>query len=112
MKDSILHSIFIHAALLLVVGCAVHKPATVTELSPEVMSARDYVAAVAAKLPLWDADSTARFETVEIATVKADIAMATDANTEQQFLADVDKLEKDFNDLMVLDELLKQNYYI
>ncbi len=38
--------------------------------------ARDYVLAVADKMPLWDADAISRYERVEIATVKADICMA------------------------------------
>ncbi len=38
--------------------------------------ARDYVVAVADKMPLWDADDISRYERAEIATVKADICMA------------------------------------
>ena len=42
----------------------------------EIAEAKDFVVAVADKMPLWDADAISRYELVEIATVKADIAMA------------------------------------
>ena len=53
----------------------------------EISEAKDYVLAVADKMPLWDADAISRYERVEIATVKADIAMAQQSRRESPFLA-------------------------
>lgn len=67
------------------------------------------MASIASKIPLWDVDYTARLETVEIATVKADIAVATQAATEKEFIAAANKLQRDFAVLQALDIRLKQN---
>ena len=71
-------SCLIHGlAFLLLVGCAAHRPVPVPVLpDAEISEAKDFVVAVADKMPLWDADAISRYELVEIATVKADIAMA------------------------------------
>ena len=75
---------------------------------PEVSEARDFVVAVADKMPLWDADAISRYERVEIATVKADIAMAQQAEEKGQFLEYVAKLHDDWDALVALDEMLKK----
>ena len=99
--------------LLLLIGCAVRKPVAVPGPSPEIMEGRDFVARVDAKMPQWDADQDlARYERVEIATVKADIAMATEADTEADFLQDVTKLREDWDTLCVLDEQLQRELLI
>jgi hypothetical protein len=49
---------------------------------------------------------------VEIATVKADIAMATEADTETDFLRDVAKLHEDWDKLCVLDQQLQREFFI
>jgi hypothetical protein len=93
-------------------GCAVRKP-VVPGVSQEIMDGRDFVARVDAKMPQWDADQDlARYERVEIATVKADIAMATEADTEADFLRDVAKLRADWDTLCVLDQQLQRDLFV
>ena len=64
--------------LLILLGCAVHRPVVAARAlpDPEISEAKDFVAAVAGKMPMWDADAISKYERVEIAVVKADIAMA------------------------------------
>ena len=79
-------SCLIHGVLLLILlGCAAHRPIAVAPAlpDPEIAEAKDFVVAVADKMPLWDADDISRYERVEIATVKADIAMAQQAAGER-----------------------------
>ena len=65
------------AFLLLLLGCAAHQArGRAGAADTEISEAKDFVVAVADKMPLWDADAISRYELVEIATVKADIAMA------------------------------------
>ena len=75
---------------------------------PEISEAKDFVLAVADKMPLWDADAISRYERVEIATVKADIAMAQQAQGRGPFLEYVAKLRDDWDALVALDEMLKK----
>jgi hypothetical protein len=71
-------SCLIHGLLLFVAGCSAHRPVAAVAVSdPEVSDAREFVGAVADKMPLWDEDAISRYERVEIATVKADIAVAS-----------------------------------
>jgi hypothetical protein len=49
----------------------------------EISEGREFVGAVAGKMPMWDADAISRYERVEIATVKADIAMAQQAEEKE-----------------------------
>jgi len=49
---------------------------------------------------------------VEIATVKADIAMAQQEENTSAFLADVTKLHNDWDALVALDEMLKKESLI
>jgi hypothetical protein len=106
-------SCLVHLCVIVMLnGCAVRKPA-VARVSQEIMDGRDFVARVDAKIPQWDADQDlARYERVEIATVKADIAMATEADTEADFLRDVTKLREDWDRLCVLDEQLQREFFI
>jgi hypothetical protein len=106
-------SCLVHLCIFLTLnGCAVRKP-VVTGVSQEIMDGRDFVARVDAKMPQWDADQDlARYERVEIATVKADIAMATEADTEADFLRDVAKLREDWDTLCVLDQQLQRELFI
>ena len=87
-------SCLIHGALfLLLLGCAAHRPVVAPVLpDQEISEAKDFVLAVADKMPLWDADAISRYERVEIATVKADIAMARQTGERGPFLACVAKL--------------------
>jgi hypothetical protein len=103
-------SCLIHGVLLLLaLGCAAHLPVTAPHVpDAEIAEARAFVAGVADKMPLWDADAISRYERVEIATVKADIAMAQQDQEEGRFLEDVSKLHQDWNTLLALDELLKK----
>jgi aromatic ring-opening dioxygenase catalytic subunit (LigB family) len=103
-------SCLIHGALLLLVsGCAAHRLVTAPVLpDTEITEAKDFVVAVADKMPLWDADSISRYELVEIATVKADIAMAQQAEEKGPFLEYVGKLHIDWDALVALDEMLKK----
>jgi hypothetical protein len=103
-------SCLIHGALLVLCsGCTVHKP-VVARLIPDAdtSEARSFVVAVADKMPLWDADAISRYERVEIATVKADIAMAQQDGDKDSFLEDVNKLHQDWEALLALDILLKE----
>ncbi len=71
-------SCLIHGVLLLLLlGCATHRPILLNAVpDAEIAQARDFVGAVADKMPMWDEDAISCYERVEIATVKADIAMA------------------------------------
>ena len=106
-------SCLIHGVLFLILlGCAAHRPIAVAPdrslPDPEVAEARDYVLAVADKMPLWDADAISRYERVEIATVKADIAMAQQEQERGPFLEYVARLRDDWDALVALDERLKK----
>jgi hypothetical protein len=104
-------SCLIHGLLLLVAGCSAHRPVaavTVPRPDAEISDAKEFVAAVADKMPLWDADAISRYERVEIATVKADIAMAQLEEEKGTFLEDVAKLHDDWDALVALDEMLKK----
>jgi hypothetical protein len=106
-------SCLIHGFLLFVAGCSAHRPiAAVLVPDPEVSDARDFVGAVADKMPLWDADTISRYERVEIATVKADIAMAQQEEEKGPLLEDVTKLHGDWDALVALDEMLKKESLI
>ncbi len=97
------------AFLLLLLGCAAHRPAAAPVLpDTEISEAKDFVVAVADKMPLWDADAISRYELVEIATVKADIAMAQQTEERAPFLACVARLHDDWDALVALDEMLKK----
>ncbi len=63
---------------------------------------------VAEKMPLWDADAISRYERAAIATVKADIALAQQDGEKDSFLDDVTKLHQDWEALLALDSLLKE----
>ena len=103
-------SCLIHGLLLLaLLGCAAHRPIPVEPVpDAEVTEARDFVTAVADKMPLWDADAISRYEQVEIATVKADIAMAQRTVERGAFLEYVARLHDDWDALVALDERLKK----
>ena len=102
-------SCVIHGLLLLAAGCSAHRPvATIAVPDPEISDAKEFVSAVAGKMPLWDADDISRYERAEIATVKADIAMARREQEKGQFLDDVAKLHDDWDALVALDEMLKK----
>ena len=107
-------SCLIHGVLFLILlGCAAHRPIAVPPApDPEIAEARDYVLAVADKMPLWDADDISRYERVEIATVKADIAMAKQDDEKSAFFEDVTKLHDDWDALVALDEMLKKESLI
>jgi hypothetical protein len=103
-------SCLIHGVLLLLVsGCSAHKAVSSGILpDSEISEGKDFVAAVADKMPLWDADAISMYERVEIATVKADIAMSLEEDDKGRFLEDVAKLHQDWSALIALDEMLKE----
>jgi hypothetical protein len=103
-------SCLIHGALLwLLLGCALHRPIPLNAVpDAEITGGRDFVGAVADKMPLWDEDAISRYERVQIATVKADIAMARQTPEKEPFLAYVSKLHNDWDALVAWDEMLKK----
>jgi hypothetical protein len=103
-------SCLIHGVLfLLLLGCAAHRPIAIEPVpDAEISEARDFVLAVADKMPLWDADDISRYERVEIAKVKADIAMAQQDQEKGPFLEYVARLREDWDALVALDERLKK----
>jgi hypothetical protein len=108
-------SCLIHGLLLLLLGCAapvfrsITAPILLDALpDPEIAEGRDFVGAVAGKMPMWDGDDISRYERVEIATVKADIAMARQTQEKERFLAYVSKLHDDWDALVAWDEMLKK----
>jgi hypothetical protein len=103
-------SCLIHEVLfLLLLGCAAHRPIAVEPVpDAEISEAREFVVAVADKMPMWDADDISRYERVEIATVKADIAMAQQEQEKGPFLEYVARLRDDWDALVALDERLKK----
>lgn len=112
-------SCLIHGVLLLVLsGCASHVfrsttgPLLNAVPDAEIAQARDFVGAVADKMPMWDEDDISRYERVEIATVKADIAMARQMEQKEPFLAYVSKLHDDWDALVAWDEMLKKESLI
>jgi hypothetical protein len=106
-------SCLIYGLLPLVAGCSAHRPvATFTAPDVEISDAKEFVGAVAAKMPLWDADAISRYERVDIATVKADIAMAQQEQQKGPLLEDVTKLHDDWDALVALDEMLKKEWLI
>jgi hypothetical protein len=107
-------SVLLHGVLLLLcLGCAHHRTvAVVAPVDDEVSEGKDFVMAVAKKMPLWDADAISQYELVEIATVKADIVMAQEAEDTGAFLEAVALLEHDWEALVALDEVLKKELVI
>src|ERR1700679_4380035 len=107
-------SLLPHCILLLrCLGCAHHRPvAVVAPVDDEVSEGRDFVLAVAKKMPLWDADAISEYEQMEIATVKADIAMAEEEEEPGAFMEDVALLQHDWDALLALDEILKKESVI
>ena len=104
-------SCLIHGVLfLLLLGCATHRPVAVAPPvpDPEISQAKDFVQAIADKMPLWDADAISRYERVEIATVKADIAMAQQTEEKGPFLEYVARLHDDWDVLVAWDQMLKK----
>jgi hypothetical protein len=108
-------SCLIHGLLLLLLGCAapvfrsITAPILLDALpDPEIAEGRDFVGAVAGKMPMWDGDDISRYERVEIATVKADIAMARQTQEKEPFLTYVSKLHDDWDALVAWDEMLKK----
>jgi hypothetical protein len=100
------------AASLLLTGCAVHVRSHFYIVADPTIEGKQFVAAVADKMPMWDADvDYAVYERAEIATVKADIAMARRAQGED-FFSYVEKLHADWDALVALDEQLKKSYVL
>ena len=99
--------------LLLLCGCRQIKISAPMAPDPVLTEAAGYVDAIAAKMPLWDEDQLmARYEQAELATVKADIAVAKKTDRQEHFLNDVDKLRKDWDALVALDLMLQRSYVI
>jgi hypothetical protein len=103
-------SCLIHGVLfVLLSGCAAHRLVIAPVLpDAEITEAKVFVVEVATKMPLWDADTISRYERVEIATVKADVAMAEQTEEKGPFLEYVSKLHDDWDALVALDEMLKK----
>jgi hypothetical protein len=106
-------SCLIHIVLLLSLGCSAHRPVTiVVRTDDEISEGQDFVAAVTDKMPLWDADSLAKYEQAEIATVKADVAIAQHPADNHAFLEAVTRLRHDWEALLALDKMLKKESLI
>jgi hypothetical protein len=104
-------SCVVHGVLLvLLMGCAAHRRpvAAVAIANPKLDDADEFIGTVARKMPMWDADDISRYERAEIATVKADIALARQDEATGAFLEDVSKLRNDWDVLVALDEMLKK----
>jgi hypothetical protein len=103
-------SCLIHGVLLwLLLGCAIHRPIPLNAVpDAEITEGRTFVGAVADKMPMWDEDAISRYERVQIATVKADIAMARQTAEKEPFLAYVSKLHNDWDALVAWDAMLKK----
>jgi hypothetical protein len=99
--------------LLLITGCALHRPMALAQLAPAppdpiMDAAKRYVTAVAGKMPEWDADQPiASYEAQEIARVKADIRAAQDAEPGFDFMRAASRLRYDFEALIELDQRLR-----
>jgi hypothetical protein len=106
-------SFLVHLCVVLMLnGCAAHRQVAVRP-NREILDARQFVASVDANMPQWDADEDmARYERRQIATVKADIAMAAEADSEEDFLLDVAKLHEDWDKLCALDQQLQREELI
>lgn len=100
-------------ALLMMTGCAIHQPRILMAApDPMIVEAKQFVHAVAEKMPEWDADEAyARYEREEIATVKADIEVARQERIGRYF-EDVNRLRDDWNKLLALDLMLQRSYVI
>jgi hypothetical protein len=107
-------SVLVHSVLLLLcLGCARHRPVGfAAPVDDEVSEGKDFVLAVAKKMPLWDADAISEYEQIEIATVKADIAIAEEEEEPGAFMEDVALLQHDWDALLALDEILKKESVI
>ena len=103
-------SFLVHGFLLLLaLGCAGHRAISLDLVADsQIAEAKAFVTGVADNMPLWDADTLARYERVEIATVKADVEVARRAGAKLAFLADVARLHQDWDALVALDKLLKK----
>lgn len=99
--------------LLLMTGCAIRQPRMLMVApDPMIVEAKQFVGAVEEKMPQWDADEDyAKYERREIATVKADIAVARQERIGRYF-EDVNKLRDDWNKLLALDAMLQRSYVI
>jgi hypothetical protein len=93
--------------VLLIVGCAVRRPAVVDVNDALVLEAKGYVVTVNSRMPLWDADDLGQFERQEIAQVKEDIRAAQLAPTREELLRDANQLQADFEALMRMDHRLR-----
>lgn len=103
-------SCLVHGVLLLLLlGCAAHRRIPLNAApDAEMTEGRNFVGSVSDKMPLWDADTISRYERVEIAMVKADIAMAQQTEEKGSFLKYVSKLHNDWDALVAWDEMLKK----
>jgi hypothetical protein len=99
------HGLVVLAVLL---GCRAHLPVVAaTAPDAEVAGARQFAEAVAEKLPEWDADSVAPYETAAITAVKADVVATLNEDDRDALLEDAGRLHDDWDALLALDELLK-----
>src|SRR5271165_4585598 len=94
--------------LFLITGCAVHIHPAITEPPQFVLADEEaFVAAVAVKMPLWDADEQyAYYEYKQIAKVKADILRTQDPARHSTFSEDVEQLRIDWDVLNEMDDSL------
>ncbi len=110
MNIAVRFSLICHLAVLLALtGCTMHKPsiAKPTQLDYEATSARDFVQAIAEKMPQWDADEKyAFYEQNELKQVKRDLIAAKEATSNVELLIRVSKLHEDWDALVALDDLL------
>lgn len=78
----------------------------------EMAEAKQFAQAVGEKMPAWDADKIACYETAEIAAVKADVLAVLEEDDRDALLEDVDRLHRDWNALVARDEMLKHESFL
>lgn len=95
-------------------GCALRQPVkTDALLGPVVSEAEEFVRAVADKMPEWDADEDfAAYESKELFKVKADIKLASEANSSIELLDAAATLHVDWDALVALDMKLHREMWI
>ena len=72
-----------------------------------ISAAGEYVQQIIKTLPTWDKDALAQYEQPELAAVHHDLTIVLGDKLEDDVLHDVERLERDWNSLVALDDKLK-----
>ncbi len=98
-------------ASLLLIAADATAPAVAVQtdsVSSALEQAESDVSSVIALIDAYSADPLSRFEAPEIAAVQRDIATIRKESDEAAFVAEATVLERDFETLVGLDEVLQQ----